>query len=231
MSTAGVISGTPGNAGTTSVSVTVTDLSGHQVTVSLSLAIEPVFSVGSASNWSGYVEQNGPFHGVSATFNVASLTNNQPAICNTGTYDTLSQYCSMAEWVGIDSYNNSDLIQAGINEQPLVGTGQFYISPWWEILPQYQYEVSISSIVASIGDSIAVEIYETTTVNFWEIYVVDNTNGESFSTQQYYYGPGTSAEWIVEATQINGVYATLSPYTSVTFTNPTYSLAPSGGVD
>jgi hypothetical protein len=137
----------------------------------------------------------------------------------------------MAEWVGIDGVNNSSLIQAGIWESPIVGTNSFCITPWWEILPATATSFSNDCTIMNVGDSITVHIYETTTPNLWEISVVDNTNGQSFSTQQYYYGPGDSAEWIVEAPTLSQGQATLSPYSPVTFTNPKYSLAPSGGVD
>jgi hypothetical protein len=137
----------------------------------------------------------------------------------------------MAEWVGIDGASNSSLIQAGIWESPIVGTSSFCITPWWEILPAKETPFSNDCTIMNVGDSITVHIYETATPNLWEISIVDNTNGQSFSTQQYYYGPGDSAEWIVEAPAYNGVVSTLSPYTPVTFTDPGYSLAPSGGVD
>ncbi|WP_308464470.1 G1 family glutamic endopeptidase, partial [Ferrimicrobium sp.] len=229
MSTSGVISGTAGYAGTASLAITVADASAQSTTTNLSLVTNPQFSTSNSPNWSGYAALSGPFDGVSATFNVASLTSPQPSICNQGTTDTLSQYCAMSEWVGIDGASNSDLIQAGIEETPIVGTNEFSIQPWWEILPASQTD--ITSIQVSAGDSVTVDIFATSTADLWGIEVLDNTNDESFTTYQYYYGPGTSAEWIVEATQINGVVSTLSPYSPVTFTNPEYNLAPSGGVD
>jgi hypothetical protein len=44
----------------------------------------------------------------------------------------------MSEWVGIDGASNGDLIQAGIAETLIVGTNEFSIQPWWEILPATQ---------------------------------------------------------------------------------------------
>jgi hypothetical protein len=134
----------------------------------------------------------------------------------------------MSEWIGIDGSNNQNLIQAGIAETPIVGTGTFRIQPWWEILPAPQ--TNINTITANIGDSITVDIFETATPNLWEIDVIDNTNGESFSMQTWYYGPATSAEWIVEAATLNSNLSTLSPYTPVTFNNAIYGVTPSGGV-
>ncbi len=39
------------------------------------------------------------------------------------------------------------------------------------------------------------------------------TKGWSFTTTQSYNGPGTSAEWIMEAPQVNGSIATLADFT------------------
>jgi hypothetical protein len=231
MSTSGVISGTPGNAGTASVVVTVTDQGGQSATAHLSVTTNPELLTSASPNWSGYIVQNGAFNGVSATFNVASLTSPQPSVCNTGSSGSLSQYCAMAEWVGVDGANNSDLIQAGIVEVPVVGGNGYCIQPWWEILPSAVTYFTNSCNAVSAGDSISVDVYETATPNLWEIRMKDNTNGLSFSTQQSYDGPGASAEWIVEAPTSSQGITTLSPYSPVTFTNPSYSLAPSGGVD
>lgn len=129
-----------------------------------------------------------------------------------------------AEWVGIDGWGGTpganDLIQAGINETAVDqanGTcgapSNFYISVWWEILPQYQTEVLIpswndgSTATANPGDQITVTIGQVSSSDCtslpsgytcWGIEVEDNTTGETFITDQPYDGPGSSAEWIVE---------------------------------
>ena len=38
----------------------------------------------------------------------------------------------------------------------------------------------------------------------WGITLTDNTNGQSFTTDQTYTGPASTAEWIVEALTVNG---------------------------
>ncbi len=231
MSPSGVISGMPGNAGTASVVVTVTDQGGQVATARLTLTTNPQLATSVSPNWSGYIVQNGAFNGVSATFNVAGLTSPQPSVCNTGSSGSLSPNCATAEWVGVDGANNADLIQAGVVEVPVVGTSSYCIQPWWEILPAPPTYFTNSCNAVAAGDSVSVDVYETTTANLWEIQIRDNTNGLSFSTQQSYAGPGASAEWIVEAPTSSQGIMTLSPYTPVTFTNPSYSLAPLGGVD
>ncbi len=229
ISTSGLLYGTPQFSGSYNVTVTVYDSKSQQASTVFSLNVLLSTVISSTSNWSGYTVQGAGFNGVSATFNVGSLTNNQPSICNYGTYGQLSQYCAMSEWIGIDGSNNTNLIQAGVAETPIIGTNTFAIQPWWEILPAP--ETNISSIVASIGDNISVSISETTTPNLWQINIVDNTNGESFSTDQWYYGQATSAEWIVEAPQSSTSQLTLSPYTPITFSNIRYGLASTGGTN
>jgi len=229
ISSSGVLSGEPGDAGTDQVTVSVHDSTGQTVSKVLPLTVVAQLVTSASGNWSGYAVENGVFDGVTATFNVASLTSDQPSICETGTVGEPSQYCAMSTWVGIDGYDNSDLIQAGIEEQPIVGTDEFEIQPWWEILPAPQ--TNITSFVANVGDTISVDISATTTADIWDISVTDLTTDASFQTYQYYSGPADSAEWIVEATQIGGQVTTLSPFTPVTFANAGYSLAPSGGID
>jgi len=122
ISSSGVLSGESGDAGTDQVTVSVHDSTGQTVSKVLSLTVVAQLVTSASGNWSGYAVENGVFDGVTATFNVASLTIDQPSICETGTVGEPSQYCAMSTWVGIDGYDNSDLIQAGIEEQPIVGT-------------------------------------------------------------------------------------------------------------
>ena len=53
----------------------------------------------------------------------------------------------------------------------------------------------------------------------WTIDLNDTTQGWSFSQQFSYVTPGTTAEWIEEATTVNGSVATLPDYGSTTFTD------------
>ena len=112
-----------------------------------------------------------------------------------------------SQWVGIDGAvgtGNNNLIQAGIMETPYdyFGTCEspnyYYVYAWWEILPAYA--TNIDSITAHAGDSITVSIWQDSPgSSYWTINVVDDTNGESFQTTQYYTGTGQSAEWITES--------------------------------
>jgi hypothetical protein len=221
LSSNGLISGTPAKSEGASFTVQVTDSSTPtpaKATATLSL---PVFPNGSTScatvpptscegsnNWSGYMEQGGPFTEATGTFSVPSIVPGTPATD------------LMAEWVGIDGGGGTgqqNLIQAGFNETPEPGTtAGFEIQPWWEILPAS--ETYISSVRIAAGDHVTVVIDQIGGTN-WSITLTDDTNGETFTTDQTYGGPGTSAEWIVEAlsTDQNGqdVIANLAPYSPV----------------
>ncbi len=163
-----------------------------------------------SSNWSGYAE-TGSFTGVSGTWTVPSVSPGASA----STYS--------AAWIGVDGFNDDDLIQTG-TEQDYYG-GSAHYSAWWEILPAA--ETVISETVAP-GDRMSASIYETTTTsttrstpfrrrqstgNIWVINIADATQGWSFSINEAYSGPGTSAEWVVEAPEVGFSIATLSDYT------------------
>lgn len=159
-----------------------------------------------SSNWSGYVAGSGPFAAVSGTFSVTSLNSGDPATD------------AMSEWVGIDGAGAGDtsLIQAGIAEFPDPGDpSQSSVVPWWEILPADPYAVDISTVSVSVGDQVTVTIDQLSGTE-WSITLTDDTNGQTFTTDQTYTGPGSSAEWIVEApTNSSGSIIPLAPYAPV----------------
>ncbi len=143
-----------------------------------------------SNNWSGYVAGGGTFTEVKGTFTVPYITT--AANCE----DALS------EWVGIDGWGNSNLIQAGVSEtmqNPSTGTctqGEFYTWPWWENLPAPS--TPDYSVTVNAGDSVTVTIWQLSSGD-WEISLTDSTNGEGFSVEQPYDGPLGSAEWVTEA--------------------------------
>jgi hypothetical protein len=142
-----------------------------------------------SSNWSGYSSTGGPFTVVKGTFTVPAPV--------AGT----SPRAEVAEWVGVDGTSASDpsLIQAGVDEQadPNSPSG-FDYSPWWEILPATA--TPITTVTVNPGDKVTVTIWQVSGTT-WEINLIDDTTGESFSTPpEHYTGPGSTAEWVVEAT-------------------------------
>jgi hypothetical protein len=119
--------------------------------------------------------------------------------------------------VGIDGFDNQSLIQAGVTEEvadPTDGsctTGQFYVFPWWEILPAD--ETPIAEPV-DVGDSVTVTISQVASTT-WEISVSDTTVGWEWDSAETFTGPGLSAEWVVEApssTVLCGGECQLAPY-------------------
>ncbi len=149
----------------------------------------------SSSNWSGYAITSGaPYNAITGTWTV-------PAAGSTKT----ASYSS--NWIGIDGFNNSNLIQTGTESDNAHGRATY--AAWWEILPAA--ETRISSITVRPGDVMTASISKGTGSS-WTITLTDTTTGKSFSTVQNYTGPQTSAEWIEEAPQVGGKVATLAHY-------------------
>ncbi len=190
-----------------------------------------------SSNWSGYAE-TGTFTSITGSWTVPTVTSGAATPSQAGvglggrgsSRSSTSAWYS-ATWLGVDGYNNSDLIQTGTEQDYYDGSAHY--SAWWEILPAAETSISHS---VSPGDSMTATIVKTstevtvgsggrrgrtTTEYDWQITLKDVTQGWSFTTTQAYSGPGTSAEWIVEAPEVNGQVASLSDYAF-----PGASLAP-----
>jgi hypothetical protein len=150
-----------------------------------------------SSNWSGYVETGSGYTNASATWTVPSASG--------------SGYSSA--WVGIDGDGNSDLIQTGTESD---ANGQYYA--WWEILPAA--ETPIDSISVSPGDSMTASVAQDSG-STWTISITDNSNGQSYTTQQDYDGPGASVEYIQEAVEVNGSISTMPNYSTFDFSGLT----------
>ncbi len=171
----------------------------------------PAATAQEASNWSGYALDNGPFSAITGSFEVPYLTTD--ATCNEVT----------SEWVGIDGLNDNSLIQAGVSESmtnPDTGeceAGYFYSWAWWEVLPSVATSIATwdsgSPAVVNAGDSVTVSISATGSISLTDT-LAGTTNG-TFTTQQSYSGPATSAEWVIEAPDdptFCGGTCTLAPY-------------------
>jgi hypothetical protein len=162
-------------------------------------------------NWSGYVVKGGPFTSTKGTFTVPSLS--AGAACD----EVESQ------WVGIDGGAgpaDTDLVQAGVDESTMDPTnagacssGQIYAWAWWEILPAAA--TNVYSVPVHAGDSVTVSIRQEG-AGTWQISLTDNTNGQGFSLQQPYTGPGETAEWVTEAPAAPQGNDQICPTTAVT---------------
>ena len=157
----------------------------------------PVGNLGwASSNWSGYAITGSNFTSVSGSWTVQSVSATKKA-----------SYSS--QWVGIDGFNNSSLIQTGTESDYVRGAGHY--DAWWEILPAA--ETVIPSLPVRPGDHMSASVSSNGN-GLWTISISDVTSGGSFSTVQAYNGPLTSAEWVEEAPTVGGRIATLAHYSS-----------------
>jgi hypothetical protein len=171
-------------------------------------------------NWSGYALTSGTFTSVSGSWTVPTVVS--PNL------ERARQFSST--WVGIDGFNDSDLIQAG-TEQDWINGAAFY-QAWWEILPAD--ETPIASLTIHPGDLMTVTISKG--ASGWTITVTDESTRQSYSPPlQSFHGPLSSAEWIQEAPTVRGHVAALADDTTVDFseltangTNPDLNISESG---
>lgn len=152
-----------------------------------------------SSNWSGYAVTGSGFKSVTARWTVTAVAKSRRA-----TYSS--------EWVGIDGYNNSSLIQTGTEADYYSGSAHY--DAWWEILPAA--ETVIPSISVRPGNVMTASIKQSSGSS-WTITITDTSTGASFNTTQTYTGPQTSAEWIEEAPTVGSRVATLANYGLATF--------------
>ena len=155
-----------------------------------------------SSNWSGYAITGGPFTSVAGSWVVPSVAPTKKS--------TFS-----SSWVGIDGFNDSNLIQTGTEQDYYSGSAHY--NAWWEILPAA--ETRISTITVSPGDHMTATITQGA-ASQWTISITDTTNNQSFSIVQTYSAPLSSAEWIQEAPTVGGRIAPLAHYSSPTLFDP-----------
>ena len=182
----------------------------------------------SSSNWSGYAE-TGTFTAVSGSWTVPSVTAGAAGSSRGGRFGfgggATSAWYSAA-WLGIDGYNNSNLIQTGTEQDFYDGSAHY--SAWWEILPAAETVISepvspgdvmtatiaktSSQVSGGGGGGLFGRGHQTTTEYEWTITIADRTHPWTFTTTQPYNGPGSSAEWIVEAPEVGSQIASLADY-------------------
>jgi hypothetical protein len=159
-----------------------------------------------SSNWSGYVQQGGPFTSVSAQWVVPAV---QPS----------SSPASSGTWLGIDGVDNTSLIQTGTAQETASGQTIYYA--WWETLPAAATQLW----PVAPGDTMQASVTETSQ-DHWTIAIQDVTSHQVFSNNVVYSTPGTSAEWIEEAPSDGQSILTLANYGSVQFNHLTSNTVP-----
>jgi hypothetical protein len=131
-------------------------------------------------------------------------------------------------WVGVDGANNSDLLQAGVDESVFVSsstsstpwwqptnlcTGKVQVYAWWEDLPSAEVRLKLP---VKVGDEVTVSIFKMSP-GWWALAVHDLTTRHSFVRVQPYRGPQASVEWIVEAPEIVDGVSNAIPFVAVDF--------------
>jgi len=171
-----------------------------------------------SANWSGYAVSETSLSGLPC---VAGSGQAYTGVTGTWTVPTVSgprgAVAYSAAWAGVDGFTDGDLIQAGTEQDEVGGSGLY--AAWWEVLPAP--ETLIPSITVEPGDTVTVSIAEVSTSQ-WQITLTDagqpgHPAQPPFTTTQAYSGPGTSAEWVLEAPEVDGRTATLAQYGSTTF--------------
>lgn len=170
------------------------------VETNLNHSLRTVNATALSTNWSGYSIEGKDFKRVEGTFTV-------PACAAGGGIGNVS------EWVGIDGFNNEDLLQAGVDESG--SPGSCYVYAWWEDLPSAS--VPIAWMDVRPGDQVEVGIGNFG-ADTWGVTILDEATGQMFEQQFIYNGPDTSAEWIVEAPSVGGYIANVLPFQAVTWT-------------
>jgi hypothetical protein len=123
-----------------------------------------------------------------------------------------------AAWTGIDGFNNNSLIQTGTEQDYYNGAAHF--AAWWTTSAQGFVEQVIPQTVKP-GDSMTATITKSSpSTSSWNIVLNDNTQAWTFTQSVTYTGPGTSAEWIMEAPTVGGRVAPLANYASPTTFDP-----------
>jgi len=174
-------------------------------------AAQLAVSNATSTNWSGaavFAPSNKPYRFVGGQWTVPS-----PNAPSDGSY-----YAS--EWVGIDGWNSSDVLQAGTETQ--ITKIWFFtatqVYTWWEWFPSG--EVKISNLPVSPGDVMYCLICADSTTHATVSFSNQSTGvGTRFDIT----APGRTAltgnvaEWIVERPTVNGSVANLTDYAACYF--------------
>jgi hypothetical protein len=157
-------------------------------------------------NWSGYIRTGHGFTGTSASWTVPTLTS---------THDGYS-----STWVGIDGATSSDryLIQTGTEAD--VSGGRRSYRAWWEVITPTDVapETLFDDLVIHPGDRVSASVSRLASGR-WVMRLRNATTRHSASHTTAFGGPGATAEWIQEDTDVNGYISTAPDWHEVTFTS------------
>jgi len=139
-----------------------------------------------SSNWCGAAQTGTGFSSVIGTWTIPTITRRSG--------QSSSSEPALAQWVGIDGFSNSALIQGGTLSE-LVGSTQENFA-WTEMLPAALREVNLA---VSTGDSITTNVTMTSTTS-GTVTIRNNSKGTSLvgTVSGGTRLSATSAEWILE---------------------------------
>lgn len=155
-------------------------------------------------NWSGYIRTGSGFTSASGSWTVPAVAASPAGYSST--------------WVGIDGATASDgyLIQTG-TEADVVG-GRASYRAWWEVItPDDEApETPFTALTIHPGDSVSASVSQNSSGS-WTMRLRDNTTRHSASHTVAFAGPGSSAEWIQEDTDVDGAISPAPDWGSVSF--------------
>jgi len=175
-----------------------------------------------STNWSGYVDFSGAIsYGSSSYYFIVNDMVVPYAEHPIGT--CVGGWFWGSEWNGIDGWNSSDVLQAGVEFDSYCTGGAYgptisqYYSAWYEWYPNG--EVRINNFPVTAGDDIFVEVWHTSPTQGYAYLVNENNNQVvevGFTAPSGTSLVGNSAEWVVERPTVGGL-TTLTNYTEIPF--------------
>jgi hypothetical protein len=198
--------------------------------VSAGASVSDTTNYWGSDNWSGYVISgaNGTFKQNNSTvWTEYEVPTAQQAF---GSCDGTWWYSS--QWVGMDGFRTSDVLQAGTNADAYCELGKSTLyDVWYEWYPYPQ--VTVTNFRVTPGDWVFVEVWYTKSAPQGHMFFLDET--EQLATSIGFNPPpgttlvGNSAEWIMERPTVNGSLPNLTNYFADVFSSN--GAQPSSGVD
>jgi hypothetical protein len=153
-----------------------------------------------SSNWSGYAVTTKP-GAVSAVAGSWVV----PAVSGSGN-------AASSVWVGIDGYHSSTVEQIGTDSDIVNGTPQYYA--WFEMFPRNMVTLGMA---IHPGDTMSARVSYIPRSSRFRLTLTDLTTGSTFSTtQRALFAARSSAEWIVEAPEVDNQTQPLANFGTVT---------------
>jgi Peptidase A4 family len=167
-----------------------------------------------SNNWSGYAVESAsdPFKVNNTTVFAEFFV--PYGLQAFGTCSSKENWSS--QWVGIDGFNSTDVLQAGTEVDASCSAGKttpFY-SAWYEWAPNP--EVRISGLPIAAGDLMGIQVWWTSASPHGHAYLINYTTQKSttigFNPPSGTSLVGDSVEWIMERTTVNGGLPNLTNY-------------------